>query len=66
MYDCFSCTNLDKSRKKKSDTTNHVLHGCNAKGRGYCVGWVDSDSELKLQGCSQYTDKPINEQLSLF
>jgi len=60
MYSCIDCGNLDKTRKKKSET-GHINYGCNAAEKGHTCGWVSSDSELKLQGCSRWVEKVDNQ-----
>lgn len=60
MYSYTDCNNLDKTRKKTSET-GHINYGCNAKGGNFTCGWVAKDSELNLQGCSLWKEKTDNQ-----
>jgi DNA-directed RNA polymerase subunit RPC12/RpoP len=62
-YACYDCGNLNKSIKKKNNN-GHYNYGCKACGNGYTIGDIERDSELKLQGCSDWSYRKEFEQLS--
>lgn len=64
---CATCANLNKEQKKWNESHYCYLCGCTAKRRnGMVCGWVKNDNELKLQGCSDFTQIESNEQISIF
>lgn len=64
--ECKDCGFLDKSYKEMSPNgTGHYIYGCNYQGRKRCVGWIKSDNELSLMGCSFFKEKILNEQIQI-
>lgn len=49
---CAECCYLNKNKKEQTKEQKFYRYGCSNNLRGYIIGWISKDSELKTMGCS--------------
>lgn len=62
---CHTCAHLDRTHKI-TGSTGHYIYGCNCGKRKTIVGHLQTDTELKTMGCSDFKKSVEVEQTSLF
>lgn len=61
---CTDCGRLNKMKIVRAPNAPTLYkYGC---GDGYCVGWIEDDSELVYMSCPRWCKKPQYANASIF